>query len=96
MILCCSDQYAVMLIFQAMDAAGKNGAIQHVMSGVNPQGCQVFSFKNPSATELDHDFLWRTGFYPDSTDTSKKPYDRQKECLCRREESIALSSNGVL
>ncbi len=60
MILCCSDQYAVMLIFQAMDAAGKNGAIQHVMSGVNPQGCQVFSFKHPSATELDHDFLWRT------------------------------------
>jgi PPK2 family polyphosphate:nucleotide phosphotransferase len=50
----------VLLIFQAMDAAGKDGAIKHVMSGVNPQGCQVFSFKHPSATELQHDFLWRT------------------------------------
>ena len=55
-----SDRYAVLLIFQAMDAAGKDGAIKHVMSGINPQGCQVFSFKHPSATELDHDFLWRT------------------------------------
>ena len=50
----------MLLIFQAMDAAGKDGAIRHVMSGVNPQGCQVFSFKHPSATELEHDFLWRT------------------------------------
>jgi PPK2 family polyphosphate:nucleotide phosphotransferase len=55
-----SNRYAVLLIFQAMDAAGKDGAIRHVMSGVNPQGCQVFSFKHPSAMELDHDFLWRT------------------------------------
>ena len=55
-----SSRYAVLLIFQAMDAAGKDGAIRHVMSGVNPQGCQVFSFKHPSATELEHDFLWRT------------------------------------
>jgi len=55
-----SNRYAVLLIFQAMDAAGKDGAIQHVMSGVNPQGCQVYSFKHPSATELEHDFLWRT------------------------------------
>jgi len=55
-----SNRYAVLLIFQAMDAAGKDGAIKHVMSGVNPQGCQVFSFKHPSATELQHDFLWRT------------------------------------
>jgi len=55
-----SDRYAVLVIFQAMDAAGKDGAIRHVMSGVNPQGCQVFSFTHPSATELDHDFLWRT------------------------------------
>ena len=55
-----SNQYAVLLIFQAMDAAGKDGAIRHVMSGVNPQGCQVFSFKHPSAEELEHDFLWRT------------------------------------
>lgn len=55
-----SDRQAVLIIFQAMDAAGKDGAIRHVMSGVNPQGCQVFSFKQPSAEELDHDFLWRT------------------------------------
>jgi polyphosphate kinase 2 (PPK2 family) len=55
-----SAQHAVLLIFQAMDAAGKDGAIRHVMSGVNPQGCQVFSFKHPSVTELEHDFLWRT------------------------------------
>ena len=53
------DRYAVLLIFQAMDAAGKDSVIKHVMSGVNPQGCQVFSFKAPSAEELDHDFLWR-------------------------------------
>ena len=59
-LLYASDRYAVLLIFQAMDAAGKDGAIRHVMSGVNPQGCQVFSFKHPSATELQHDFLWRT------------------------------------
>jgi PPK2 family polyphosphate:nucleotide phosphotransferase len=55
-----SDRHAVLLIFQAMDAAGKDGAIRHVMSGVNPQGCQVFSFKHPSPIELQHDFLWRT------------------------------------
>ena len=55
-----SSKHAVLLIFQAMDAAGKDGAIRHVMSGVNPQGCQVFSFKHPSAAELEHDFLWRT------------------------------------
>ena len=54
------DRWALLLIFQAMDAAGKDGAIKHVMSGVNPQGCQVFSFKVPSEEELQHDFLWRT------------------------------------
>jgi len=54
------NRYSVLLIFQAMDAAGKDGAIKHVMSGINPQGCQVFSFKQPSAEELEHDFLWRT------------------------------------
>jgi PPK2 family polyphosphate:nucleotide phosphotransferase len=54
------NRHAVLLIFQAMDAAGKDGAIRHVMSGVNPQGCQVFSFKHPSPTELQHDFLWRS------------------------------------
>ena len=53
-----SNRYAVLLIFQAMDAAGKDGSIRHVMSGVNPQGCQVFSFKHPSVTKLDHNFLW--------------------------------------
>jgi len=59
-LLYASNRYAILLVFQAMDAAGKDGAIRHVMSGVNPQGCQVFSFKHPSATELQHDFLWRT------------------------------------
>ncbi len=54
------NRYALLVIFQAMDAAGKDGAIKHVMSGINPQGCQVFSFKHPSARELEHDFLWRT------------------------------------
>ena len=55
-----SNQYALLLILQGMDAAGKDGAIRHVMSGVNPQGCEVYSFKQPSAEELEHDFLWRT------------------------------------
>jgi len=59
-LLYAANRYAVLLIFQGMDAAGKDGAIRHVMSGVNPQGCQVFSFKHPSPTELQHDFLWRT------------------------------------
>lgn len=59
-LLYASNDYSLLIIFQAMDAAGKDGVIQHVMSGVNPQGCQVFSFKHPSANELDHDFLWRT------------------------------------
>jgi len=58
-MLYASDRYAILLIFQGMDAAGKDGAVAHVMSGVNPQGCQVFSFKHPSPTELQHDFLWR-------------------------------------
>lgn len=59
-LLYASNRYSVLLIFQAMDAAGKDGAIRHVMSGINPQGCQVFSFNHPTASELDHDFLWRT------------------------------------
>jgi PPK2 family polyphosphate:nucleotide phosphotransferase len=58
-VLYAQNTYAVLLIFQAMDAAGKDSTIKHVMSGVNPQGCQVFSFKTPSAEELDHDYLWR-------------------------------------
>jgi len=59
-LLYAQDRWAILLIFQAMDTAGKDGAIKHVMSGVNPQGCQVFSFKQPTHEELDHDFLWRT------------------------------------
>ena len=59
-ILYAYNRYSLLLIFQAMDAAGKDSAIKHVMSGINPQGCQVFSFKYPSAEELEHDFLWRT------------------------------------
>jgi PPK2 family polyphosphate:nucleotide phosphotransferase len=59
-LLYASNEYSVLLIFQAMDAAGKDGAIGHVLSGINPQGCEVHSFKHPSAEELEHDFLWRT------------------------------------
>src|SRR6476661_5351199 len=59
-VMYADNRYALLLIFQAMDAAGKDGVIKHVMSGVNPQGCQVYSFKAPSAEELDHDFMWRT------------------------------------
>ena len=59
-MLYAQDRWSVLGIFQAMDAAGKDGAIEHVMSGINPQGCQVFSFKAPSSQELDHDFMWRT------------------------------------
>src|SRR6266511_4537936 len=59
-VLYAQDRWAVLLIFQAMDAAGKDSAIKHVMSGVNPQGTQVFAFKRPSDEELDHDYLWRT------------------------------------
>jgi len=59
-LLYASNRYAILLVFQAMDAAGKDGAIRHVMSGINPQGCQVYSFKHPSPAELQHDFLWRT------------------------------------
>lgn len=59
-LLYASNHYSLLLIFQGMDAAGKDGAIKHVMSGINPQGCEVFSFKQPSSEELEHDFLWRT------------------------------------
>jgi len=58
-MLYAQDQYSVLMIFQAMDAAGKDGAIKHVMSGINPQGCEVASFKSPTSTDLDHDYLWR-------------------------------------
>ena len=60
-MLYAQNRWSVLLVFQAMDAAGKDGTIKHVMSGVNPQGCQVFSFKQPSSEDLDHDFLWRYG-----------------------------------
>src|SRR6478609_11909076 len=59
-MLYAQDRWSLLLVFQAMDAAGKDGVIKHVMSGINPQGCQVFSFKAPSAEELDHDYMWRT------------------------------------
>ena len=58
-MLYAQDRWSLLLVFQAMDAAGKDSTIKHVMSGVNPQGCQVFSFKQPSSEELDHDFMWR-------------------------------------
>ncbi len=58
-----ADSYSLLIIFQAMDAAGKDGAIKHVMSGLNPQGCQVAAFKSPSARELDHDYLWRSNLF---------------------------------
>ena len=58
-MLYAQDRWSLLLVFQAMDAAGKDGTIKHVMSGINPQGCQVFSFKQPSSEELQHDFLWR-------------------------------------
>ena len=58
-LLYASDTYSVLVVFQAMDAAGKDGTIKHVMSGVNPQGCQVYSFRKPTEEELDHNFLWR-------------------------------------
>lgn len=59
-LLYADDRYAILIVLQAMDAAGKDGTIKHVMSGINPQGCQVYSFKQPSSEELDHDFLWRS------------------------------------
>src|ERR1700750_759936 len=58
-MLYAQDRWGLLLVFQAMDAAGKDGTIKHVMSGINPQGCQVYSFKSPSTEELDHDYLWR-------------------------------------
>ena len=62
-MLYAQDRWSLLLVFQAMDAAGKDGTIKHVMSGINPQGCQVYSFKQPSAEELDHDFMWRYARY---------------------------------
>lgn len=97
-----ADSHAVLIIFQAMDAAGKDGAIRHVMSGVNPQGCQVFSFKQPSAEEIYHDFLWRTtrrrpergriGIFNRSNDEEVLTVRVHPELLCSQKlpaESIA-------
>lgn len=70
-MLYAQDRYSVLVIFQAMDAAGKDGTIKHVMSGINPQGCQVYSFKQPSAEELDHDYLWRINRFAPRTGTNR-------------------------
>jgi polyphosphate kinase 2 (PPK2 family) len=67
------DRYSVILIFQALDAAGKDGTIKAVMSGINPQGCQVYAFKQPSSEELDHDFLWRVRGSPRRARASRVP-----------------------
>jgi PPK2 family polyphosphate:nucleotide phosphotransferase len=91
-----SNRYAVLLIFQAMDAAGKDGAIRHVMSGVNPQGCQVFSFKHPSATELEHDFLWRTTRdLPERGRIGIFNRSYYEEVLILRVHPAILSSEGI-
>ena len=75
------DRWALLLVFQAMDAAGKDSTIKHVMSGVNPQGCQVYSFKAPSTEELDHDFLWRTARLP----ARARPHRHLQSFVLRRD-----------
>src|SRR5579862_875207 len=95
-LLYASNQYALLVIFQAMDAAGKDGAIKHVMSGVNPQGCQVFSFKHPSATELSHDFLWRTTtFLPERGKIGIFNRSYYEEVLIVRVHPEILRSEGL-
>ena len=86
------DRWSVLLIFQAMDAAGKDGTIKHVMSGVNPQGCDVHSFKAPSTEELDHDFLWRTNrarcrAAATSASSIARTTRRRSSCACTRTSS---------
>ena len=81
------DKWAVLLIFQAMDAAGKDGAIKHVLSGVNPQGCQVYSFKSPSSEDLDHDYLWRCMVVT----TFQRCGGRSQESLGRRYSRVPAS-----
>ncbi len=91
-----SNRYAVLMIFQAMDAAGKDGAIKHVMSGVNPQGCQVTSFKHPSAAELQHDFLWRTTRHlPERGQIGIFNRSYYEEVLIVRVHPEILSSEGL-
>jgi PPK2 family polyphosphate:nucleotide phosphotransferase len=95
-MLYAANQRAVLLIFQAMDAAGKDGAIQHVMSGVNPQGCQVFSFKHPSEAELQHDFLWRsTRDLPERGKIGIFNRSYYEEVLIVRVHGDILSSEGL-
>jgi PPK2 family polyphosphate:nucleotide phosphotransferase len=91
-----SNKYAVLLIFQAMDAAGKDGTIRHVMSGVNPQGCQVYSFKQPSAEELQHDFLWRTTVcLPDRVKIGIFNRSYYEEVLIVRVHPNLLTAEGI-
>jgi len=95
-LLYASDRHALLLIFQAMDTAGKDGAIRHVMSGVNPQGCQVFSFQHPSAQELQHDFLWRTTRYlPERGRIGIFNRSYYEEVLIVRVHNGILRSQGV-
>ncbi len=95
-LLYASDRHALLLIFQAMDTAGKDGAIRHVMSGVNPQGCQVFSFQHPSAQELEHDFLWRTTRHlPERGRIGIFNRSYYEEVLIVRVHSGILRSQGV-
>ena len=90
------DRWSVLLIFQAMDAAGKDGTIKHVMSGVNPQGCEVYSFKTPSATELDHDFLWRTNrFLPERGHIGIFNRSYYEEVLVVRVHQILLEAQRI-
>src|SRR5580704_12752915 len=91
-----SNRYALLLIFQGMDAAGKDGAIRHVMSGVNPQGCQVVGFKQPSANELEHDFLWRTTLrLPDRAQIGIFNRSYYEEVLVVRVHPEILRSQGL-
>ena len=87
-MLYAQDRWAVLLIFQAMDAAGKDGAIKHVMSGINPQGCQVYSFKAPSSEDLDHDYLWRcmnaSPSAAASASSTAATTRRRSSCACTR------------
>jgi PPK2 family polyphosphate:nucleotide phosphotransferase len=95
-LLYASNSHALLLIFQGMDAAGKDGVISHVMSGVNPQGCQVFSFKHPDPTELEHDFLWRsTGKLPERGRIGIFNRSYYEEVLILRVHPEILRSEGV-
>ena len=92
-MLYAQDRWSLLLVFQAMDAAGKDGTIKHVMSGVNPQGCQVFSFKQPSLEELDHDFMWRS---PDACPSVAASASSTVRTTRRSSSSASIpsSSNG--